>query len=862
MLIEKLSRSCPDISMIYVMIRSQKDKSPENLLDEMLEDPLYDRIKKEVPYFHKKIIPIIGDFNIKDFGLSESDRNMLIKKVNVIFHIAADMQFYENLKISTIVNNDATATIIKLAQDMSHHLKSFIHVSTIYSNCHVKHIEERIYSYPINHKHLITFARNLPENIFEEKISKFSSQWPNTYTFTKAISEGLFKNKHGRPFGIFRPAMVISSASEPLIGWIDNMYGPSDFARSLLLGIIRFHRCNGTYKANIVPVDFTVNALIASAWDVDQHGHTDNVLVYNFVPPVDGPTWNEYIHALLDINKIYPLRNAIYLPLMTLFKHKIPYRFCVWFGHFLPALLLDAASICIGRSPSMWKLYMKVDKFCKAIEPFCNTEWTYSIDNVQSMWDHLKKEDKQLFNFNMMEFNWTEYLINHYQGMRLYRLNENDSMLKVSRMKYTRFYWIHQIIKTIFFFIIFWIIWFMFREMFYVYYFSNLFIFCLVGGTGFLGKMLIEKLLRSCPDISMIYVMIRSQKDKSPENLLDEMLEDPVSNTLTISKHNIFVNHCYINLYNPQLYDRIKKEVPYFRKKIIPIIGDCNIKDLGLSESDRNMLINKVKIIFHIATNMQFYENLKISTIVNVDATATIIKLAQDMSHHLKSFIHVSTIYSNCHVKHIEERIYSYPINHKHLITFARNLPENIFEEKISKISSQWPNTYTFTKAISEGLFKSEDASRFGIFRPAMVISSASEPLIGWIDNMYSGLSGFARSLLLGIVRFHHCNGAYKANIVPVDFTVNALIASAYDVRSQYWYDQFYDLYYCNYKNMRNNEYIRINIMCSKKIVLKNKYIYYNTGCPEPTEYLGKYALLRKMFQTNIAMMYLMMLAV
>ncbi|EGI66350.1 Putative fatty acyl-CoA reductase [Acromyrmex echinatior] len=180
----------------------------------------------------------------------------------------------------------------------------------------------------------------------------------------------------------------------------------------------------------------------------------------------------------------------------------------------------------------------------------------------------------------------------------------------------------------------------------------------ITGGTGFLGKMLIEKLLRSCPDISMIYVMIRSQKDKSPENRLDEMLESP-------------------------LYDRIKKEVPNFRKKIVPITGDSNIKGLGLSKTDRNMLIRNVSIIFHMAANMQFYGKIKISTIVNIDATATILKLAKRMPN-LKSFIHVSTIYSNCHVKHIEECIYSYPINHKHLITFARNLPENIFEEKIS----------------------------------------------------------------------------------------------------------------------------------------------------------------------------------
>ncbi|XP_018052176.1 PREDICTED: fatty acyl-CoA reductase 1-like, partial [Atta colombica] len=394
MLIEKLLRSCPDISMIYVMIRSQRDKCPENRLDEMFENPLYDRIKKEVPDFRKKIIPIIGDSNIKDLGLSESDRNVLISKVSIIFHVAANMQFYEKIKISTIINIDATATVLKLAKQMP--------------------------------------------NLKVIDLIRISSQWPNTYLFTKAIAEGLFKNEsRDLPIGIFRPAMVISSASEPLIGWIDNMYGPTGFARSLLLGVVRFQHCNGNHKANIVPVDFTVNALIASAWDVySQHGRIKDMLIYNFAPPVDGPTWNEYIYALLDINKMYPLRSAMYLPLMTFFKHEIPYRFCVWFGHFLPALLLDAASICIGRSPRMWKLYMKVDKFCKAIVPFCDTEWTYSIDNIQSMWDNLNEGDQKLFKFNMVEFNWTEYLINHYQGMRLYRLNENDSMLKVSRTKY------------------------------------------------------------------------------------------------------------------------------------------------------------------------------------------------------------------------------------------------------------------------------------------------------------------------------------------------------------------------------------------------------------------------------------------
>ena len=50
----------------------------------------------------------------------------------------------------------------------------------------------------------------------------------------------------------------------------------------------------------------------------------------------------------------------------------------------------------------MWKLYMKVDKFCKAIELFCNIEWTYSTDNIQSMWDNLNEEDQKLFKFNIV----------------------------------------------------------------------------------------------------------------------------------------------------------------------------------------------------------------------------------------------------------------------------------------------------------------------------------------------------------------------------------------------------------------------------------------------------------------------------
>lgn len=71
--------------------------------------------------------------------------------------------------------------------------------------------------------------------------------------------------------GVFRPAIVTSSAKEPLVGWIDNLYGPTGVVAGAGTGVLRTMHCDKNINANIVPVDYCVNALIAAAWDVYQH---------------------------------------------------------------------------------------------------------------------------------------------------------------------------------------------------------------------------------------------------------------------------------------------------------------------------------------------------------------------------------------------------------------------------------------------------------------------------------------------------------------------------------------------------------------------------------------------------------------
>lgn len=49
------------------------------------------------------------------------------------------------------------------------------------------------------------------------------------------------------------------------------------------------------------------------------------------------------------------------------------------------------------------------------------------------------------------------------------------------------------------------------------------------GATGFMGKVLVEKLLRCCPDIDKIYLLMRPKKGQDPTKRLDELLNTPVS---------------------------------------------------------------------------------------------------------------------------------------------------------------------------------------------------------------------------------------------------------------------------------------------------------------------------------------------
>ncbi|KAL2719276.1 fatty acyl-CoA reductase wat-like isoform X2 [Vespula squamosa] len=54
----------------------------------------------------------------------------------------------------------------------------------------------------------------------------------------------------------------------------------------------------------------------------------------------------------------------------------------------------------------------------------------------------------------------------------------------------------------------------------------------ITGGTGFMGKLFIERLLRICLDIICIYFLIRPKKGKTPLERAEELFRDSMSCSL------------------------------------------------------------------------------------------------------------------------------------------------------------------------------------------------------------------------------------------------------------------------------------------------------------------------------------------
>jgi thioester reductase-like protein len=212
-LIEKLLRSCEEISKIYLLMRGKKGVEARDRIHKLTDCMLFEKLKAENPKALEKLEVIEG--NMMQIGLGISNENLQkLKNCTHIFHCAASVRFDDPLKDAIIMNTRGTREVCEMATKMTH-LKCLVHVSTTFIQPKLYSAEEIFYPADFQWQKFIQMAEKFDHdmlNCLDKKLTKFA---PNTYTFTKHLAEQVClhyrDNSHSNlPIVIYRPSVVAS----------------------------------------------------------------------------------------------------------------------------------------------------------------------------------------------------------------------------------------------------------------------------------------------------------------------------------------------------------------------------------------------------------------------------------------------------------------------------------------------------------------------------------------------------------------------------------------------------------------------------------------------------------------------------
>lgn len=231
----------------------------------------------------------------------------------------------------------------------------------------------------------------------------------------------------------------------------------------------------------------------------------------------------------------------------------------------------------------------------------------------------------------------------------------------------------------------------------------------LTGGTGFLGQLFVEKLLRT--GVRRVYVLARPKKGRNTAERLRETFTGDV-------------------------FARLHDADPEYMERVRAIDGDMAELRLGISDADYAEVVDNVQIVLHSAAEVRFDETLQHLLLVNLRGTREVLRLAESLRQ-LEVFVHISTAYSHCPNAVIDERFYAVPMQPDQMIALAESLAgenQRQFRELSEKVIEPWPNTYTYTKALAEELVR-----QFGQRIPVAVM----RPSIGEMDAQSDDVGRF-----------------------------------------------------------------------------------------------------------------------
>src|SRR5262245_48590560 len=223
------------------------------------------------------------------------------------------------------------------------------------------------------------------------------------------------------------------------------------------------------------------------------------------------------------------------------------------------------------------------------------------------------------------------------------------------------------------------------------------------GATGFLGKALLEKMLRSLPDLHRLYLLIRPRQRGSR----------------TVAAVERFRGE----LLHSSIFDRLKQELgegfdDHVERRVGVIAGELSDDRLGVSAEDYRRLTEEVQVLINSAAVVVFDERLDLSLNLNTLGARRMLDFARDCRR-LEAAVHISTSsYSGMARGWVQETVPPLPFDVDEeaarlkaacdALKQRHGSDPGVLKDKLVQFGLQsardrgWHDTYTFTKALGE----------------------------------------------------------------------------------------------------------------------------------------------------------------
>lgn len=452
-LVEKLLRSCDTLDSIYLLMRPKRGLSIDQRLKELLKNPVFNKIREKNPDVFQKVKVIQGDVSLPNLSLTERDRIFLNETIDVVFHSAATVKFNEDLKNAVILNTLGTKRVLELCNGMKR-LKSFVHVSTAFSNSDKADIAEMVYKPPYDPNAIINCVELLPKAAVDTLAKNLLGKHPNTYTFTKAMAEYIvMEHSSTIPAAVVRPSIITAAWKEPTPGWVDNVSGITGIFMECGRGTIKSIICDENLVMDLIPVDIVVNTIITAGWHTAAY-RSNSMRVYNCISGNLNPIkWRDFRRLTQKYSREYPSKYVQWYPGFEYRKSRLMHMIIATMYHTIPSALVDVFLYCTGQKPIMLKISNKFYHALDAGKFFSTNEWNFECTTMNKLKEAVKNaDDGENFDVDIgsdSDFLWDPYVKDFMLGVRQYVLKDDLSSLPQARAKLNRLFWFQKIFQAL-----------------------------------------------------------------------------------------------------------------------------------------------------------------------------------------------------------------------------------------------------------------------------------------------------------------------------------------------------------------------------------------------------------------------------